>query len=77
MSRCRRTVAPLLLAAGLLAGCASPTAGTATTPVVVDLRGASFCGSPTVTLTVTVTPTSEAAQRADAKVDAALQVPVK
>ena len=78
MTRSLRTGA-LAVAGALsgLAGCAAPSAGTATSPVTIDLRGARFCGSPTVTLTVTITPTSEAAQRADARVDAQVSVPVK
>ena len=64
-----------LLLALALSGCAAPIAGTATTPVTVDLRNAWFSGSSVVTLTVTVTPTSEAKQ--DAKADGNLQVPLK
>ena len=58
----------------LLSGCAAPNAGTATSPVTVDLRRAWFDGGSVVTLTVTITPTSDAKQeaKADAKVDATI-----
>ncbi len=56
------------------AGCATPTAGTATSPVTVNLRGSHIESGAVVTLTVTITPTSEAKQeaKADAKVDATI-----
>lgn len=74
MKRYLRTAGALpLVAAGLLGGCATPTAGTATTPVdarIVLIVPWGLSGPVTLTQTVTITPTSTASQKADAKVDA-------
>lgn len=68
----------LLIAALALAGCATPSAGTATSPVTAHLCiDGSQSGPVTATLTVTITPTSTAKQdaKADGKLD--VTVPVK
>lgn len=66
-----RPLAWLVLALG---GCAAPNAGTATTPVTVNLHGVRIEGGAVVTITTTITPTSDAKQeaKADAKVDATI-----
>lgn len=60
----------------LLGGCALPTAGTATSPVdarVVVIVPWGLSGPLTLTQTISITPTSTATQKADAKVDATLE----
>lgn len=66
----------ILLLVLALGGCAAPNAGTATSPVTINLSGAHFCGTATTTISVTITPTSEARQdaKADGKVDVTLPI---
>jgi len=67
---------PALALVLALSGCAAPSAGTATTPVTVPLKGAHIESGGICTVTVTITPTSEAKQeaKADAKVDATIPI---
>ena len=68
---------------GMLAGCAAPTAGQATSPVTASMQTDGLTvsgpggGAVTVTIsqTVTITPTSSASQTAETKVDATATIP--
>lgn len=67
-----RRLLPLLLTASSLAGCAAPSAGAASSPVTIHLWGTL---SGTTTVSVTITPTTEAKQDAKNSTDVDAKVP--
>lgn len=77
------TAAAVLCAAFVLAGCAAPAAGQATSPVTASMQTDNWSvSSPgggaltfTISQVVTITPTSTATQTAETKVDATATVP--